>query len=172
MALRMLAYEIADDTLDDYLRMAESTTIDCMYIFCRAIVAVFGETYLLTPNAADQLRYWHKMQRDVSLGCLATSIVCTRHGRTVHLHTRACIRDTRVHAVWCLRQWLTRTCGFGMRSSAWQDHTMISMCCSALMCSRSLSKAMPLRCSLRQMATSMTRTTILQIASIQDGQYL
>lgn len=56
--------------------------------------------------------------------------------------------------------------------SAWQDHTMISICCSAPMCSRSLSKAMPIRCSLRSMATSMTRATILQMASIQDVQHL
>jgi hypothetical protein len=46
------------------------------------------------------------------------------------------------------------------------------MCCSAQMCSRSLSKAMPLQCSLRSMATSMTMATILQMASIQDGQHL
>ncbi|XP_051190542.1 uncharacterized protein [Lolium perenne] len=53
VALRMLTYKIAGDTQDDYLRMAESTAIDCMYRFCRAIVAVFGETYLRTPNVAD-----------------------------------------------------------------------------------------------------------------------
>jgi hypothetical protein len=56
VALRMLANRIAGDTEDDYLRMAESTAIDCMYRFCRAIVAVFGKTYLRTTNAADTTR--------------------------------------------------------------------------------------------------------------------
>ncbi|XP_051197370.1 uncharacterized protein [Lolium perenne] len=45
VALRMLAYGIAGDTQDDYRIMAESMAIDCIYRFCRAIVAVFGETY-------------------------------------------------------------------------------------------------------------------------------
>jgi hypothetical protein len=33
------------------LHMAESTTIDCMYMFYMAIVAVFGKKYLRTPTA-------------------------------------------------------------------------------------------------------------------------
>ncbi|XP_024314136.1 uncharacterized protein LOC100829059 [Brachypodium distachyon] len=56
VSLRLLAYGIPADTQDDYLRMAESTAIDCMYRFCRAIVAVFGEQYLRTPTAEDTAR--------------------------------------------------------------------------------------------------------------------
>jgi hypothetical protein len=56
MALRILAYGIAGDTQDDYLCMAESMAIDCLYRLCRATVAVFGKTYLRTPNAADTAR--------------------------------------------------------------------------------------------------------------------
>ncbi|XP_024314587.1 uncharacterized protein LOC112270744 [Brachypodium distachyon] len=56
VSLRLLAYGIPADTQDDYLRMEESTAIDCMYRFCRAIVAMFGDQYLRTPTAEDTAR--------------------------------------------------------------------------------------------------------------------
>ena len=49
--MRMLAYGAPGDSLDDYGRMAESTTIECFYKFCWAVVAVFG-----SPNAEDTAR--------------------------------------------------------------------------------------------------------------------
>ncbi|XP_071681389.1 uncharacterized protein [Lolium perenne] len=33
--------------------MAESTAIDCLYRFCRAVIAVFGELYLRSPTTQD-----------------------------------------------------------------------------------------------------------------------
>ncbi|KAK1682190.1 hypothetical protein QYE76_043038 [Lolium multiflorum] len=38
-AMRMLAYGAPADTQDDYLRMSQSTAIECMYKFCRAVEA-------------------------------------------------------------------------------------------------------------------------------------
>jgi hypothetical protein len=35
-AIRMLAYGVADDLIDEYLQMSESTCLQSMYKFCRA----------------------------------------------------------------------------------------------------------------------------------------
>jgi hypothetical protein len=41
------------DAHDDYIRMTESMAMECMYRFYKAVVVVFGPTYLRTPNAED-----------------------------------------------------------------------------------------------------------------------
>jgi hypothetical protein len=55
-AVRMLAYGIAGDLVDEYVRMSESTCLEAMYKFCRAVVQVFGPEYLREPNATDMTR--------------------------------------------------------------------------------------------------------------------
>lgn len=52
-AMRQLAYGMPADTVDEYLRIGESTSIDCLKNFCIAIIDVFGEEYLRTPNEED-----------------------------------------------------------------------------------------------------------------------
>jgi hypothetical protein len=42
-AIRMLSYGMPTDIFDEYLRMGESTCLEAMYRFCRAVIAVFGE---------------------------------------------------------------------------------------------------------------------------------
>ena len=55
-ALRMLAYGVAADQIDDGLRIAESTSIECMTHFVRAVVKIFGDEYLRPPNDDDTAR--------------------------------------------------------------------------------------------------------------------
>jgi hypothetical protein len=54
--LRMLTYGAPGDANDDYIRMAESMAMVCMYRFCMAVVAVFGPDYMRTPNENDIAR--------------------------------------------------------------------------------------------------------------------
>jgi hypothetical protein len=49
-AIRMLAYGVVGDLIDEYLRMSESTCLGLMYTFCRAVIAVFGTIYLREPT--------------------------------------------------------------------------------------------------------------------------
>jgi hypothetical protein len=52
----ILAYGIPTDLTDEYLRIEETTTIESLRVFVKAIVEVFGDWYLRAPNEADIYR--------------------------------------------------------------------------------------------------------------------
>jgi hypothetical protein len=49
-ALRLLAYDIPTDHVDDQLAMGESQAIKCVKRFATLIVRVFDKEYLRAPN--------------------------------------------------------------------------------------------------------------------------
>ncbi|KAL5767559.1 hypothetical protein ACOSQ2_014342 [Xanthoceras sorbifolium] len=53
---RMLAYGVPADSTDKYIKIRESTAIESMKRFCRAVMEVFREHYLRSPNAVDVTR--------------------------------------------------------------------------------------------------------------------
>ncbi|XP_050258839.1 uncharacterized protein LOC126703810 [Quercus robur] len=55
-ALRMLVYEVAADFIDEYVRIGESTTIECLKKFVEAIVDIYPTEYLRSPNNNDIAR--------------------------------------------------------------------------------------------------------------------
>ncbi|KAL5554961.1 hypothetical protein UlMin_037197 [Ulmus minor] len=55
----MLAYGIAADATDEYIKIGESTAIQSLKKICRAVVEVFAEQYLRSPNANDVARLLH-----------------------------------------------------------------------------------------------------------------
>ncbi|XP_020178211.1 uncharacterized protein [Aegilops tauschii subsp. strangulata] len=55
-AIRMLAYGVPGDLIDEYVRMSESTCLHSMYKFCKAVIVVFGPEYLSEPTAQDTAR--------------------------------------------------------------------------------------------------------------------
>ena len=57
-ALRILAYGSPADSVDDYVRIGESTTLDCLDRFVMGVCAVFGAQYLRRPNNEDMHAYY------------------------------------------------------------------------------------------------------------------
>uniref|UniRef100_A0A0D3DX66 DDE Tnp4 domain-containing protein n=1 Tax=Brassica oleracea var. oleracea TaxID=109376 RepID=A0A0D3DX66_BRAOL len=55
-AIRVLAYGSAADTVDEYLRLGETTTQLCVENFVEGIINLFGEEYLRKPTPADLQR--------------------------------------------------------------------------------------------------------------------
>ncbi|XP_073312550.1 uncharacterized protein [Primulina huaijiensis] len=52
-AMWMLAYCTPADAADEYIKIGESTTIQCLQRFCRDIVEVFAERSLRSPTSID-----------------------------------------------------------------------------------------------------------------------
>ncbi|XP_052185170.1 uncharacterized protein LOC127796809 [Diospyros lotus] len=55
-ALRMLAYGSPANAVDEYVRIGESTSIESLKKFAKAVVEIFGEQYLRQPNTSDITR--------------------------------------------------------------------------------------------------------------------
>ncbi|XP_072146396.1 uncharacterized protein [Setaria viridis] len=55
-AFRMLTYGVAADATDDYVRIGESTAIESLRRFVSAVIEVFGDEYLRSPNEDDTAR--------------------------------------------------------------------------------------------------------------------
>ena len=49
----MLAYGVAADFMDEYVRIGESTAIESLKYFVKAVVDIFSNKYLRSPNSND-----------------------------------------------------------------------------------------------------------------------
>ncbi|XP_057755371.1 uncharacterized protein LOC130974513 [Arachis stenosperma] len=55
-AIRMLAYGVGVDAVDDYVHIGESTTIECLEKFIECVISVFEDEYLRKPKPNDVQR--------------------------------------------------------------------------------------------------------------------
>ncbi|KAF8408588.1 hypothetical protein HHK36_004651 [Tetracentron sinense] len=128
-AMRKLTYGVAADAMDDYVRISESTSIESLRRFVRAVVEVFGEKYLRSPNNDDISRLLAQGEACGFPGMLG-SIDC------MHWKWKTCLvawkgqyegDATTIHRLF-LKSWLHKIFGYGMLSLGYRDLTMISMC--------------------------------------------
>ncbi|XP_073363390.1 uncharacterized protein [Aegilops tauschii subsp. strangulata] len=77
-AIRMLAYGIPGDLVDEYMRMSETTCLMSMYKFCQAVIEVFGPEYLRQPTVANTERLLETNATRGFLGMLG-SIDCSHN---------------------------------------------------------------------------------------------
>ncbi|XP_058726216.1 uncharacterized protein LOC131597538 [Vicia villosa] len=52
-AIRMLSYGSPADSVDEYVRISESTSVECLERFVRGVNVVFGADYLRKPKNTD-----------------------------------------------------------------------------------------------------------------------
>uniref|UniRef100_A0A0D3DSA4 GRF-type domain-containing protein n=1 Tax=Brassica oleracea var. oleracea TaxID=109376 RepID=A0A0D3DSA4_BRAOL len=58
-AIRQLAYGGGADTVDEYVRLGETTARKCLYQFTAGIIHLFGDEYLRRPTPEDLQRLLH-----------------------------------------------------------------------------------------------------------------
>ena len=75
-AIHQLAYGGPADQNDEYIRIGESTAIECLMKFCRAVIEIFGPVYLRRPNANDVQRLLHLHEEHHDFPGMLGSIDC------------------------------------------------------------------------------------------------
>jgi hypothetical protein len=61
-ALRQLAYGMAADTIDEYLKLEKSTALECLEYYCSGIIECFGDEILRHATVADTQRLLAKAE--------------------------------------------------------------------------------------------------------------
>ncbi|GAA0175444.1 hypothetical protein LIER_28614 [Lithospermum erythrorhizon] len=55
----MLAYGVAADACDEYVKIGEKTTLECLCKFCEGIISIFEKGYMRRASAEDLQRLHH-----------------------------------------------------------------------------------------------------------------
>jgi hypothetical protein len=128
----MLAYGVAGDLVDEYMRMSVLTCLKSMYIFCKGVVQVFAPQYLREPNEADTARLLAFNDASEFCGMLG-SIGCMHwEWKNCPFAWRGQFKGHSEGATVIVEAVVLRMISrFGIPSLAWQKPTMISMCCNA-----------------------------------------
>ncbi|XP_019100941.1 PREDICTED: uncharacterized protein LOC104789665 [Camelina sativa] len=58
-AMRMLAYDMAADAVDEYIKIGGTITLECLRRFCKGNIHLYEQVYLRAPNRDDLQRILH-----------------------------------------------------------------------------------------------------------------
>ena len=58
-AMRMLAYGVAADAVDEYIKIGGTTALECLRRFCKGIIRLYEQVYLRAPTQDDLQRILH-----------------------------------------------------------------------------------------------------------------
>ncbi|GAA0162950.1 hypothetical protein LIER_18934 [Lithospermum erythrorhizon] len=58
-AIRMLAYGLVADSVDEYIKIRGTTALECLRKFCKGIIQLYEPVYLREPNTDDLQRILH-----------------------------------------------------------------------------------------------------------------
>ncbi|KAJ9565599.1 hypothetical protein OSB04_001565 [Centaurea solstitialis] len=75
-AIRQLAYGSASDAFDEYLRMSETTSRDCLEHFCKGIIFLYMRQYLRKPTTTDVQAIYALHEQTHGLPGMLGSIDC------------------------------------------------------------------------------------------------
>jgi hypothetical protein len=85
-ALRLLAYGVSGDFMDEYLRIAENISTQCLQYFVKSVISIYSEKYLRLPDNNDIVRLLEVNARRGFSGMLG-SIDC------IHWKWKNCPRE-------------------------------------------------------------------------------
>ena len=105
VALRMLAYGVMGDFMDEYVRIGETTALQSLEKFVIAMVDIFSEEYLRKPNNEDIATLLAHEKRRGFPGMLG-SIDCIHwKWKIVHVHGKVNIVVIFVSRLLFRKQW-------------------------------------------------------------------
>ncbi|XP_074314526.1 uncharacterized protein LOC141649744 [Silene latifolia] len=87
-ALRVLAYGTSTDSVDEYLRMSNTSIMDSLKLFVEGVISCFGNEYLRRPNPQDLGRLLHMGQARGFPGMLGIIDCMHWSGKIVPPHGR------------------------------------------------------------------------------------
>ncbi|XP_052116467.1 uncharacterized protein LOC127746623 [Arachis duranensis] len=80
----MLAYGVAADAVDDYVRIGDTTTIECLKKFVEGVISVFEDEYLQKSNSNDVRRLPQMVEgRDFPCTCWVALTACIGNEKIV-----------------------------------------------------------------------------------------